>query len=199
MPKSLEKENRGRVPKIGMAGGLRMCLLLFFRFCSGAVLCSHWSRGLGEREFPSLSFVNLAHGVPSATPLSAFSLIPLPCHLPARLFCLLRGRVSWVELINILTLWHGIGSWSSPCLLFPDYKIKVILTWAYSKAKPVYLNLEARWYCFLGNLASKEFLSPFWFYLFFFKRYLWLSTINISHLSRDPELIWAFSSIFHRW
>lgn len=77
MPKSLEKENRGRVPKIGMAGGLCMCLLLFFGFCSRAVLCSHWSRGLGEREFPSLSFVTLAHGVPSATPLSAFLLTHL--------------------------------------------------------------------------------------------------------------------------
>ena len=77
MPKSLEKENSGRVPKIGMAGGLRMCLLLFFGFCSGVVLCSHWSRGLGEREFPSLSFVTLAHRVPSATPLSAFSLTHL--------------------------------------------------------------------------------------------------------------------------
>lgn len=54
-----------------------MCLLPFFGFCSGAVLCSHWSRGLGEREFPSLSFVNLAHGVPSAPPLSAFSLTHL--------------------------------------------------------------------------------------------------------------------------
>ena len=77
MPKSLEKENRGRVPKIGMAGGLRMCLLLFFGFCSGVVLCSHWSRGLGETEFPSLSFVTLAHCVPSAIPLSAFSLTHL--------------------------------------------------------------------------------------------------------------------------
>ena len=109
MPKSLEKENRGRVPKIGMAGGLRMCLLLFFGFCSGVVLCSHWSRGLGEREFPSLSFVTLAHRVPSATPLSAFFPFPLPCHLPARLFRLL-GEVPWVALISMLTLWYGIGS-----------------------------------------------------------------------------------------
>lgn len=65
--------NRGGVPKIGMAGGLRLCLLLF-RVCFIVVLHSHWSRGAGERELTSLSIVTLAHGVPSATPLSALLL-----------------------------------------------------------------------------------------------------------------------------
>lgn len=54
-----------------------VCSCCSFGFCSVAVLRSHWSRGPGEREFPSLSIVTLTRGVPSATPLSAFSLTRL--------------------------------------------------------------------------------------------------------------------------
>lgn len=60
------------------------------------------------------------------TPL-CLSLIPLPATSQPGFLSIKRKSVwGWINKHPDFVAWNR--SWSSPCLLFPDYKIKVILT-----------------------------------------------------------------------